>query len=224
IGHAVLEVADTGIGIDSETLQRLFQPFAQADRSLDRSRGGLGLGLVLVKGLVELHGGEIHAHSDGPGTGAYFRTKLPIVPAGAVSIHRPAPTRPAEPVVTPARRVLVIEDNRDTADGLREILELAGHTVSIAFDGREGLNRAKEFKPAVVLCDIGLPEIDGYGVARALRADTDPALASVFLVALTGYAQPEDQRRAQEAGFDQHLPKPPDLDAIDRILGECGAR
>ncbi|MHB8873506.1 MAG: hybrid sensor histidine kinase/response regulator, partial [Myxococcaceae bacterium] len=211
--RAVLEVADTGLGIDPETLGKLFEPFAQADRSLDRSRGGLGLGLALVKGMVELHGGEVSAHSDGPGRGARFTVKLPLAERGAV----------AQPFLQPPdaarrkRRVLVIEDNIDAAHSLSEALELSGHHVAVAYDGGAGLAKAIGFRPEIVICDIGLPGgMDGYAVARALRRDS--VTASAYLVALTGYAQPDDQRRALNAGFDAHLAKPPDLAALDRLL------
>jgi PAS domain S-box-containing protein len=212
-GHAVLEVADTGIGIDADILPRLFEPFAQADRSLDRSRGGLGLGLALVKGLVDLHGGEVSAQSRGPGTGARFTVRLPLtVP--------PARVMEAEPAVggldRQGKRVLIIEDNVDSAKSLGEVLELEGYRVAVTNSGAEGIARAHEFTPDVVLCDIGLPGIDGYGVARALRRD--PAVASAMLVALTGYAQPEDRQKAREAGFDAHFAKPPDLSALHRLL------
>jgi PAS domain S-box-containing protein len=212
-GHTVLEVADTGVGIDAETLSRLFEPFAQADRSLDRSRGGLGLGLALVKGLVALHGGEVAAHSDGPGAGARFTVRLPL----SASRARAAQGAPAVGRLDGrGRKVLIIEDNVDSARSLGEVLTLEGHRIAVAHDGAEGIARAHEFGPDVVLCDIGLPGIDGYDVARALRRD--PFVASAVLVALTGYAQPEDRQRAREAGFDAHLAKPPDLPALNRLL------
>ncbi|MBI5544148.1 MAG: response regulator, partial [Deltaproteobacteria bacterium] len=221
-GQAVLEVADTGIGIGPEALPRIFQPFAQATRSLDRSRGGLGLGLALVKGILELHGGEVHARSPGEGKGACFTVTLPI------DRHEGAEAKPEAPSPRQqgtGRRVLVIEDNRDAADSLGQVLEIAGYQVAIAYDGKAGLERARLFHPEIVLCDIGLPDgMDGYAVARAFRQDA--ALASTHLVALTGYAQHEDQLRAQEAGFDFHLAKPPDLDAllglIERALSAGG--
>ncbi|MGC4117573.1 MAG: ATP-binding protein [Myxococcales bacterium] len=213
-GRAVLEISDTGMGIDAQTLPQLFEPFSQADRSLARSRGGLGLGLALTKGLVGLHGGDIQASSEGAGRGATFTIKLPLAgePAQAAQ-HGPRASGGVR------RRILVVEDNRDAADTLREVLELDGHRVVVAYDGPDGLEKAHAFRPHLVLCDIGLPGLDGYGVARELRRDT--TLASVFLIALTGYAQPEDQRRAREAGFDRHLAKPPDFDAIGQLISEC---
>jgi PAS domain S-box-containing protein len=209
---AVLEVADSGVGIDAATLERIFEPFAQGDRSLDRSRGGLGLGLALVKGMVALHGGRAAAHSDGPGHGARFTIRLPLAEEAA-----PAPLASAAATQTAVRRVLIIEDNRDAAESFRDSLLLAGHEVAVAFDGASGLAKAREFAPHVILCDIGLPGgIDGYGVARALRLD--PLGARVFLVALTGYALPEDRQLALEAGFDTHVAKPPDLEFLRRLV------
>ncbi len=213
-GRAVLEVSDTGIGIEPSVLARLFEPFSQAHQPLDRARGGLGLGLTLVKGLVELHGGEIRASSAGPGQGARFTVKLPLEQLPAVEAGPgPAPEASAE------RQVLIIEDNRDTADTIRDILELAGHRIEVAYSGPEGLARARELRPEVVLCDIGLPGMDGYAVARAIRAD--PALAGILLVAVTGYARPGDRRRAVESGFDLHITKPPSIEQLETVVAEA---
>jgi two-component system CheB/CheR fusion protein len=210
-GRATLRVSDNGVGIEPAMLSRLFQPFMQAEATLDRSKGGLGLGLALVKGLVEMHGGDVCAHSDGPGKGAEFVVELPLEATAADQ---------AVPTVVGAkqsrRRVLIIEDNIDAADSLREVLAFGGHVVEVAYNGPEGLARAREFKPEVVLCDIGLPGMDGFEVARAFRADA--ALKAVFLVALSGYALPEDLQRAQEAGFDRHLAKPPSFEKIEEAL------
>jgi two-component system CheB/CheR fusion protein len=189
----------------------LFEPFEQADRTLDRGRGGLGLGLALVKGLVEQHGGEVHAESDGPGKGAEFIIQLPLVRAQSAETSAPT-TQPMHST----RRVLVIEDNVDAADSLREALMLAQHEVLVAYRGPDGLEKAREFKPDVVLCDIGLPEMDGYQVARAIRADDQ--LRNVRLIALTGYALPQDLAKAKEAGFDQHLAKPPSLEKLEEVM------
>ena len=212
--RAILRVLDTGVGIEPELLRHLFQPFIQAEATLDRSQAGLGLGLALVKGLVEMHGGEVHAHSDGAGQGAEFVVELPLDQAAG-----------AEPSTSPAgpegrsRRVLVIEDNRDAADSLREVLEFGAHIVEVAYNGPDGLHRARTFKPEIVLCDIGLPGMDGYEVARAFRAD--PALKDVFLVALSGYAQPDDLQRARDAGFDKHLAKPSSLEKLEELLADA---
>ncbi|HXY38841.1 MAG TPA: ATP-binding protein, partial [Vicinamibacteria bacterium] len=208
--RAVLRVVDDGVGIAPEMLPRLFEPFTQADATLDRSRGGLGLGLSLVKGLVEQHGGTVEAASDGPGRGAVFTVRLPLAAAEATSDRQPPPA----PV--PSRRVLVIEDNVDAAESLRDLLELEGHCVAVAADGPGGVAVAREFLPEVVLCDVGLPRMDGYEVARAFRADS--RLSSVRLVALTGYAQPDDLERATAAGFERHLAKPPDVGRLREVL------
>jgi CheY-like chemotaxis protein/two-component sensor histidine kinase len=215
-GRAILTVRDTGAGIEPEMLPRLFQAFAQADATLDRSKGGLGLGLALVKGLVEMHGGSVSAASDGPGAGAAFTITLPL----DVTAARTLPAWPDRGVAAVPRRVLVIEDNEDAANSLREVLELDEHVVDVAYTGREGIEKAQVFHPDVVLCDIGLPEMDGYEVARTIRAD--PALSRVALVAVSGYAQPEDVETAREAGFDAHLAKPPSIDTLERTLAEIG--
>jgi CheY-like chemotaxis protein len=216
---AALTVADTGLGIDAGVLPRLFEPFAQADRSLERSRGGLGLGLALVKGLVEQHGGSVRAQSDGPGRGADFTVLLPLTAMEEAPSEELEPTRVA--TVAPLR-VLIVEDNHDSAETLQTLLELAGHEVAVAHSGPAGVARTQEFRPEVVLCDIGLPGMDGYAVAQALRAE--PATRSARLIALSGYAQEEDRQRAQEAGFDALLAKPASFDALQRLLEELTAR
>ncbi|MDC0667265.1 hybrid sensor histidine kinase/response regulator [Nannocystis radixulma] len=209
----LVHVRDNGMGIEADILPRLFDPFTQADTTLDRSRGGLGLGLALVKGLVELHGGDVQARSAGPNQGAEFTVRLPEVPAPA----RDA-TPCSSPGAVPLGRILVIEDNFDAAESLKEALELGAHQVCLAHSGPEGLEKVRTFRPDVVVCDIGLPGMDGYEVARAIRAD--PAQRSTRLVALTGYASPEDRQRASAAGFDRHLGKPPDFDALLQMLHE----
>lgn len=214
--QAVLRVRDTGVGIGKDVLVHLFEPFTQAERTLDRSKGGLGLGLALVKGLVELHGGQVSVHSEGLGQGTEFVVRLPVVSAPPVVPQRYS----AEVAPAPRRRVLVIEDNTDAALSLCEVLELGGHEVAVAYQGPEGLAKAGELRPDVILCDIGLPGMDGYEVARRLRAD--PALAGVLLVALSGYALPEDLQRAAAAGFDRHIAKPPSLEQIEELLGKLG--
>ena len=210
-GRATFRVIDNGVGIEPTMLRRLFEPFMQAEATLDRSKGGLGLGLALVKGLVEMHGGDVCAHSDGPGKGAEFVVELPLE---ATFADQASPT--AVGAKPSCRRVLIIEDNIDAADSLREVLAFGDHVVEVAYNGPEGLARAREFKPEVVLCDIGLPGMDGFEVARAFRADD--ALKGVFLVALSGYALPEDLQRAREAGFDRHLAKPPSLEKVEEAL------
>jgi two-component system CheB/CheR fusion protein len=215
-GTAILRVRDDGVGIDAAVLPRLFEPFAQGDETLERSRGGLGLGLALVKRLVELHGGTVSARSEGSGRGAEFVVKLPLFEG--------APAAKGADAAAPAgarRRVLVVDDNVDAAETLRDLLEISGHEAAVAHDGPSALALARAFAPDAVVCDIGLPGMDGYAVARALRADG--ALRSVLLVALTGYALPDDLRRASEAGFDAHLAKPPPLGAIEALLRRARA-
>jgi signal transduction histidine kinase len=215
---ALLDVRDTGEGIDPDVLPRVFEPFSQADRTLARSRGGLGLGLALVKRLVELHGGTVTAASAGRDAGTEVAVRLPLVEATPPASSPPSPpaASPASPPVSPigasraATHVLVVEDNADAAETLREALELEGMDVTVAADGEAGLAAVRRTPPDLVICDIGLPgDLDGYGVARAIRAD--PALCRIPLVALTGYAGPEDRARARAAGFDQHLGKPTGL-------------
>jgi PAS domain S-box-containing protein len=216
-GRAVIRVADDGAGIAPDMLTRLFEPFTQAETTLDRSKGGLGLGTALAKGLVDLHGGEISAHSAGPGQGAEFVVSLPLAPEVAVPAREVR--RPRAPRVR--RRVLIIEDNVDAAESLRELLALHEHEITVAYDGPGGLARAREFHPEIVLCDIGLPGMDGYAVAAAFRSDE--ALRGVYLVALSGYALPEDLRRAVEAGFQRHVAKPPDIEDLERLFEEAPA-
>jgi CheY-like chemotaxis protein len=198
--------------MDTATLADIFEPFSQADRTIDRSRGGLGLGLALVKGLVELHGGTVYASSPGLGHGAQFVITLPGIKTPAVNAEFPQS-------VTRLRnkRILVIEDNVDVAESLGILLELNGHSVQVAKSGVEGLQLARAHRPEVIICDIGLPgSLDGYGVARAIRADAE--LKSLYLVAMTGYGQDEDRKRAKDAGFDQHLAKPADPEELERLL------
>jgi two-component system CheB/CheR fusion protein len=209
--QAIVRVRDTGAGVAANVLPHLFEPFVQGDGRLARTRGGLGLGLALVKGLVEMHGGTVAAHSDGPGAGAEFTIRLPIE-GGPVAMASPGARRSAHGPL----RVLIIEDNVDAVHSLRQVLGIGGHEIEVAYNGSEGLSKAREFKPDVVLCDIGLPEMDGYAVARAFRADE--ALRATRLVALTGYALPADVARAREAGFDEHLAKPPVMEKLEEAL------
>jgi CheY-like chemotaxis protein/anti-sigma regulatory factor (Ser/Thr protein kinase) len=203
---AIISVSDTGIGIGPDALSRLFEPFMQVDNAIDRSRGGLGLGLALVKSLVEMHDGIVRAASDGTGQGATFTIRLPLCAT-------PAPPRAMAPAGSPRpRRILIIEDNVDAAESLCEALTLSGHEVQVAYDGTDGVEKARQFEPDIVLCDIGLPGMTGYDVARALRLDA--TLNSVHLVALSGYGLPEDLAKASAAGFDLHVAKPPDPEKL----------
>jgi len=209
--EAIVRVADDGVGMSPETLERIFQPFAQAAQSLDRSNGGLGLGLALVKSLVELHGGTVSAHSQGVGRGTEMIVRLPVDASVPLEV---AATRTSAGQIR--RRVLIIEDNIDAAESLRELLELGRHTIEVAYNGVDGIAKARAFEPEVVLCDIGLPGMSGYEVARAFRADD--RLRQAFLVALSGYALPDDLRRSAEAGFQRHLAKPPSIEQIHELL------
>jgi CheY-like chemotaxis protein len=172
--------------------------------------------LALVKGLVEMHDGRVAARSEGPGKGAEFEVVLPTA-SGVAAVYPPI-----EPAPTQPRRVLVIEDNRDAADSLCEVLDLLNHSAMVAYSGDDGLEKARAHKPDVVLCDIGLPGMDGHQVARAIRADA--TLSATTLVALTGYAAPEDLARSKESGFDYHLAKPPSIEAIEQVLAEAKRR
>jgi CheY-like chemotaxis protein len=202
----------------AELIPHLFVPFMQADTTLDRTKGGLGLGLALVKGLVELHGGQVLAESPGVGMGASFSVTLPALRRDDDEQTRGTTTTGAAAQPCARRRVLLIEDNLDAAETLKEALELENHVVEVAHTGEEGLDMAHTFHPDVVLCDIGLPDHDGYWVARSLRAD--PSLQAVTLVALSGYASSEDVARGRLAGFDKHLAKPADIASLDRALTE----
>ncbi len=216
---AVITVADTGIGIERELLPHIFDPFRQAEQRLDRSQGGLGLGLSLVRTLTEMHGGAVDARSDGPGCGSEFVVRLPALPAGAEfdvpRDPRPASSPPA--VDNDALRVLVIEDHEDSATALTALLQTFGHDVDIASCGENGVSLADSGEPDVVLCDVGLPDITGYEVARRIR-ERHPS-ASMRLIALTGYGREEDRERCLAAGFDLHLTKPIDPGSLREIVG-----
>ena len=210
-GRAVLSVRDEGIWMEPEFLGRLFEPFVQAERGLARTQGGLGLGLALVKGLVELHGGSVSAASAGLDKGSEVAVELPLA-AGPEEAARATGRAPS----ARSRDVLVIEDYADSAQALADALALSGHRVRVASTAADGIALARSLRPEVVLCDIGLPDRDGSEVARTLRADE--SLRSTVLVALSGYAQEEDRERAARAGFDAHVPKPASLEALRAIL------
>jgi CheY-like chemotaxis protein/two-component sensor histidine kinase len=216
-GAAVVRVRDTGAGIEPALLGAVFEPFTQAEQTLARSEGGLGLGLALVRGLIHLHGGEVTARSDGAGHGAELEVRLPLH-AGAPA----APPGPSPATAAPHRwRVLVVDDNQDAAETLAQLVTLFGHEAEVAFDGESAIRKAAARPPDLVLCDLGLPGMDGYSVARTLRAST--AAPRARLIALSGYAQPDDIARATEAGFDGHLPKPADPARIEQLLVSCAA-
>jgi signal transduction histidine kinase/ActR/RegA family two-component response regulator len=213
---AVIKVIDTGIGLPPEMLSRVFDLFAQADRTLDRSEGGLGIGLTVARKLAEMHGGSISAASDGIGKGSTFIVRLPLAESPALD---------GQPAATPRRtdrrsfRILVVDDNRDTANSCALLLKTLGHQVETAYDGVAAVQRARDFKPHVLFLDIGLPEMNGYDVARTLRAE---GFEQERMVAISGYGQAEDRQRSREAGFDQHLVKPVDHAVLTSVLENIG--
>ncbi|HTV02737.1 MAG TPA: ATP-binding protein [Luteitalea sp.] len=210
-GRIRVSVKDDGIGLAPAHEDAIFDMFVQVDRSARRSQGGLGIGLTLVRSLVALHGGRVEAHSDGLGTGSEFIVDLPLASAARV---KPAEPHGARRLV--GKRILVVDDNRDAADTLSGLLEVLGATVAVAYDGRTALDEAAAFTPDTVLLDLGMPGMDGYEVARALR--TREPLRHTHLVALTGWGQERDHRRTQEAGFDDHMVKPPDIDRLTAMV------
>jgi signal transduction histidine kinase/CheY-like chemotaxis protein len=211
--QAVVRVADNGVGIAPELLEQVFEMFTQVDRTMDRARGGLGIGLSLVRRLVELHGGTVTAQSAGIGKGSTFVVRLPIAAeAGAAATNARA-----EAVATaPRLKVLVVDDNRDVADGLATLLEFGGHELRIAHDGNSALSEAAAFKPDVVFCDIGMPEMSGHELAARLRSD--PKHDSTLLVAVTGWGNEDDKRLSVRAGFDMHFTKPISSEQVQSVL------
>jgi CheY-like chemotaxis protein/anti-sigma regulatory factor (Ser/Thr protein kinase) len=218
-GDLVLRLRDTGVGILADMLPRIFEPFVQSDRVLHQSQGGLGIGLTLARQLVEMHGGTVTAHSEGPGKGSEFIVRLP-----ALSQQQPIPgARTAggsgKPVgAAPQRRILVVDDNVDAAESLALLLRLEGHDVRVAHDGPAALAAVEADPPDLVFLDIGMPVMNGYDVAQRLRQR--PGLEKLVLVAVTGWGQEEDRRRSQEAGFDHHLVKPVEPEALHKLLAE----
>jgi CheY-like chemotaxis protein len=209
---AVIRVRDEGIGIDPQLLSDIFKLFVQVDATLARSEGGMGLGLTLVKRLVELHGGSVDAASEGPGRGSQFTIRLPLAePAQATpGSANGAPKQAAK------RRVLVVDDNVDAAVAVSTLLKVWGHDVQTVYDGPSAVETARMFRPEIVLLDIGLPGMSGYEVAAQLRSE--PIHRGVFITALSGYGQAEDRERSREAGFDYHITKPPDAAALQAMV------
>jgi signal transduction histidine kinase len=212
--EVVVRVWDTGIGIPADALGRVFEIFAQVEHAGTRAQGGLGVGLSLVRGLVELHGGTVEAHSDGPGRGSVFTVRLPAL-AGALPEADGAPAAEPEPSRAGCR-VLIVDDNRDSADSLCTMLTLKGHEARVAYDGASALAAAEAMCPDAILLDIGLPGMDGYEVARRLLER--PWRSEAVVVAVTGWGHVEDRERARLSGFDHHMTKPLDPQALDRIL------
>jgi len=217
-GRAALVVRDEGVGIDPQMLPHVFDVFQQGDRSLDRSHGGLGIGLTVVRHLVEQHGGRVQVKSEGLGKGSEFRIELPRVPAPPKPIFADG----AAPVANPAvrRRVLIVDDNRDAAESLRELLKMSGHDVKVVSDGASALSRLDDFRADIVLLDIGLPRMDGFMVAHAIRARFAHPHVRPRLFALTGHGREEERNSALRSGFDGYLTKPIDTGKLQRALDE----
>jgi CheY-like chemotaxis protein len=213
---ARVTVHDTGVGLGQDMLACVFDLFTQDVRTLARSSGGLGIGLTIVKRLVELHGGSVAAESQGPGTGSTFTVRLPLRNA----VSGVADAAKADRVAVAPKRVLVVEDNPDVRESLRIILEIWGHDVEFAGTGAEGLARARALQPDVAFIDIGLPELNGYEVACGIRQSDSPWARRVRLIALTGYGSDSDRQRAIDAGFDSHLVKPVDPEILAETLEE----
>jgi CheY-like chemotaxis protein len=212
---ALVSVRDSGVGIAPDLLPRIFDLFVQGASSLDRSQGGMGIGLTVAKSLVDLHGGTMTAHSAGVGQGSEFVIRLPRVEVGAGVAPAASPSAAASPAGD-SRRVLVVDDNLDGAEMLGKVLEVIGCAVRVVHDGASAVAEAEAFRPQLVLLDIGLPGMDGYTVARRLRASQ--AEPTMKIVAVTGYGQPSDRARSREGGFDEHIPKPIDLGTLRRLL------
>ena len=210
------EVRDTGMGIPADMVTHVFEMFTQIGRTIDRSQGGLGIGLTLVRSLVEMHGGTISAHSAGPGCGSTFTVHLPL--AAREQTHATAPAPEADVNAAGTLRVLVVDDNLDGAECLSMLLELKGHETRMAHSGPDALTATADFRPHVVFLDIGLPGLNGYEVAKRVRQNPD--LAQPYLVALTGWGAEEDKRQASAAGFDQHMVKPLDTSKLTDILAQ----
>jgi signal transduction histidine kinase/CheY-like chemotaxis protein len=222
-GEAIIRVSDSGVGIPSEMLPRVFDLFTQVESSIPRSQGGLGLGLPLVRSLVELHGGRVSAASPGPGGGSEFVVRLPLRQSSGAAECRPTLTGRMAGGSAPGQglRILIVEDNQDGRESLRDLLEIWGYRVDLAEDGPAGLEHALAAPPDVALIDIGLPGYDGNEVARRIRANLNGH--SPCLIAMTGYGQPEDRGRALEAGFDTYLVKPVEPEMLSRLLAEVCA-
>ncbi len=222
-GHVSLRVRDTGIGIAADMLPNVFDLFVQVDRAAARSQGGLGIGLTLVKNLIEMHGGTVDAKSAGLGKGSEFIVRLPL---SQVEPQKESDNdRDGQPQLdfsSPGHRLLVVDDNEDAANSLAVLLRLKGHQVKVAHHGRAALEIAQNYRPDMIFLDIGMPGMDGYEVARRLRQHPD--LKNVVLAALTGWGQQEDRRRSAEAGFDHHLVKPPEPKVVESLLGDLGQR
>ena len=214
--EVVVTVKDNGIGIDADKLPKVFEMFTQLGGTFERSQGGLGIGLTLVKRLVDMHGGSVEAKSDGPALGSEFVVRLPVV----LEASQPRASRVADgPTATkPSLRILIVDDNRDGADSLSEMLKMMGNDTRTAYDGQQGVDLAGEYRPDVILLDIGLPKLNGYEACRLIREQLNGK--RVVLIAMTGWGQDEDRRRSREAGFDHHMVKPLNPQSLVRMLSE----
>jgi CheY-like chemotaxis protein/two-component sensor histidine kinase len=217
--HAVFRVADTGVGIPPEQLSRIFEMFVQGDTSLERTQSGLGIGLTLVKQLAEMHGGAVEAKSAGHGAGSEFIVRLPMndQPADDSNVS----SKPQR-MLMHYGRILVVDDNRDSAESLARLLQVCGNETLTAFDGLEALEVGSEFRPNVVLLDLGMPNLNGYDTARRIRQQ--PWGQNAVLIALTGWGKDEDRRRSGEAGFDSHVVKPVVVEQLDALLASLVSR
>jgi CheY-like chemotaxis protein len=216
-GEVVLRVQDAGVGIAPEMLPKIFDLFVQAERRLDRAQGGVGIGLTLAKKLAEMHGGQVEATSAGLGQGSEFTLRLPAL-ADEQSHRAEKATGGADATELPPRRVLVVDDSPDAADTLAMMLQLVGQDARAAYDGPSALCLARDFRPALVFLDIGMPGMNGFDVAH--RLPEEPGLGGTVLVAVTGWGQDEDRRRSAEAGFDHHLVKPVEPDDVQKVLAD----
>jgi CheY-like chemotaxis protein/two-component sensor histidine kinase len=214
---ALIRVRDYGVGIPANKLDSIFEMFSQVHSSLERSHGGLGIGLHLVKRLVELHGGTVAVSSAGPGAGTEFTLRLPAMREHVVS-HAPAPPQPDQRVQSLLRRILVVDDNQDACRSLSLLLKKVGNETETAYDGEEAVSKTESYQPDVILLDIGLPKMNGYDACRAIRARK--LARQPVIVALTGWGQEEDRSRSSAAGFDHHLVKPVDFAALNKLLAD----
>ncbi len=217
-GQVVVMVRDTGIGIPAASLPTIFDMFSQVDRSVERATGGLGIGLALVRGLVEMHGGTITAASGGQGQGSTFTVTFPVPGEREPLVAPPADNALRRP--ESGRRILVVDDNRDSAESMAMMLELLGHEVRTAHDGIEGVEEAERFRPAIVLMDVGMPRLNGLDATRRIREQ--PWGRDIRIFVLTGWGQEGDRERSRAAGCDGHLVKPVELSDLQKLLAETG--
>lgn len=215
--EAVITVRDNGVGVSPDLLPKIFELFTQADRTIDRSQGGLGIGLTLVRSLVELHGGSVSAFSDGLGQGSQFVVRLPLILNARNNEHGTLSARTNGAAKTKPQRILVVDDNIDSAQTLASMLRVLGHDSLVAHDGPQAIDAAKTYHPALVILDIGLPGMNGYMVAEQLRSI--PELRGMYLAALTGYGEEQDRKRSQESGFNKHFVKPLGLTELQELIG-----